>query len=321
MAEGNENYEVGAAGPKVSVLMAVYNGEKYLREAMDSILGQTFTDFEFIIVDDGSTDRSYHIVSSYGDGRIRVVRNPANLGLISSLNKGIEHCRGEYIARMDCDDRSLPERLSKQVAFMDSHPNIGASGTWVTHIDREGRATGVTRTPVGARMACDFWRPPPLMHPTAIIRRPHLQRFRYDAEALDAEDYDLWLRLIKEHRLDNLPEYLLEYRMHDESVSQRDTGGQFARAHRVFMKRVGLEVSFEDYIDLIGHARKMNPARRVALRIRLARAIGQSYRHFLREDLAYAEEWLRPRLTAAVLKTQMRRIARYVRRFGPREGL
>lgn len=301
--------------------MAVYNGEKYLREAVDSILGQTFTDFEFVIVDDGSTDRTADILGSYGDGRIRVIRNASNLGLIDSLNKGIEHCRGEYVARMDCDDRSLRERLSKQVAFMDSHPEVGASGTWVTHIDTEGRATGVTRTPVGARMMYEFWRPPPLIHPSAIIRRSHLQRLRYEAEAKSAEDYDLWLRFIREHRLDNLPECLLDYRIHDESVSQSDTSGQLARAHGVFMKRVGLEVSFEDYVDLIGHARRMGPARRVALRVRLARAIGQSYRHFLREDLAYAKAWLLPRLTPEVLKVQARRIARYVRRFGSRGQL
>src|ERR1051325_6328838 len=178
--------------------MAVYNGEKYLREAVDSILGQTFGDFEFIIVDDGSTDRTREILDSYGDERIRVVRNPSNLGLISSLNRGVEHCRGEYVARMDCDDRSLPERLSKQVAFMDSHADVAAGGTWVTHMDAEGRVIGPTHTPVGARMARDFWRPPPLIHPTAIMRRAHIERLRYDADALKAEDYDLWLRLVKE---------------------------------------------------------------------------------------------------------------------------
>jgi glycosyltransferase involved in cell wall biosynthesis len=321
MGDANDGGGAELATPRVSVLMAVYNGEKYLREAIDSILGQTFKDFEFIIVEDGSTDRSYDIVSSYGDGRIRVVRNPANLGLIKSLNRGIEHCRGEYVARMDCDDRSLPERLSKQVAFMDSHPNVGASGTWVTHIDTEGRATGLTRTPVGARMAYDFWRPPPLIHPTAIIRRSRLQRLRYDAEALHAEDYDLWLRFVRECRLDNLAECLLDYRIHDESVSQRDISGQLAQAHKIFLKRVGLKVSLEEYVDLIGHARKMNPARRVALRRRLAGAIGQSYRHFLREDLEYAKAWLLPRLTMKVLKLQMRRITQHLRRDASREVL
>jgi glycosyltransferase involved in cell wall biosynthesis len=106
---------------KISILMPVYNGEKYLREAIDSILNQTFTDFEFLIVDDGSTDNSVEIINSYQNSRINLVKNDKNEGLVYTLNRGLSLAKGEYIARMDCDDISLPERLKKQIDFLDSN--------------------------------------------------------------------------------------------------------------------------------------------------------------------------------------------------------
>ena len=109
--------------PKVSILMPVYNAEKYLIEAVDSILNQTFRDWELIIINDGSTDRSRELLSQIADNRVIIVDNETNLGLINTLNKGINLCKGEYIARMDADDISTPERIEKQVQFMDSHPH------------------------------------------------------------------------------------------------------------------------------------------------------------------------------------------------------
>jgi len=115
--------------PKVTVLMPVYNGEKYLNEAIDSILGQTFKDFKFLIINDGSTDGTADILKSYKDSRIKVTNNEKNIGLTKSLNKGLKMAKSEYIARMDADDISLPTRLQKQVEFMDSHPKVGVCGT------------------------------------------------------------------------------------------------------------------------------------------------------------------------------------------------
>src|SRR5580698_9685158 len=108
--------------PKVTVLMPVYNGEKYIKEALESILQQTFIDFEFLIINDGSTDNSVSIIKSFNDNRIRLIHNEKNSGLVYSLNKGIGLSNGEYIARMDCDDVSIPERLEKQVGFLNSNP-------------------------------------------------------------------------------------------------------------------------------------------------------------------------------------------------------
>src|SRR2546423_6687976 len=129
---------VVAMRPRVSVLMPVYDVAKYLREAIDSILGQTFTDFEFIIIDDASTDRSAEIINSYNDPRIRFIQNEKNVGLIATLNRGLDLAYGEYLARMDQDDVSLPERLAKQVAFMETASDVAASGTWARDIDDKG---------------------------------------------------------------------------------------------------------------------------------------------------------------------------------------
>jgi glycosyltransferase involved in cell wall biosynthesis len=114
--------------PKVTVLMSVYNGEEHLREAIDSILNQTYKNFEFLIIDDGSTDGSVNIIRSYLDPRIRLIKNKKNIGITRSLNKGLKLARGEYIARMDDDDIAFPERLEKQVRFLNEHVNVGLVG-------------------------------------------------------------------------------------------------------------------------------------------------------------------------------------------------
>ena len=117
--------------PKVTVLMPVYNGEKYLKEAITSILLQTFDDFEFLIINDGSSDASVDIIQSFRDPRIRLVHNDTNIGLIATLNKGLKLAHGKYVARMDQDDISLPRRLEKQTYFMDNNPDVGVCGTWI----------------------------------------------------------------------------------------------------------------------------------------------------------------------------------------------
>jgi glycosyltransferase involved in cell wall biosynthesis len=125
--------------PKVSVVMSVYNGEKYLCEAIDSILNQTFENFEFLIVNDGSTDRTLEILQSYRDPRIKVINNERNIGLTASLNKGLKIAKGEYVARMDADDVSFPHRLEQQKAFLDRNPRVAMVGSWAEVIDESGK--------------------------------------------------------------------------------------------------------------------------------------------------------------------------------------
>ncbi len=117
------------SAPRVNVIMAVFNGEQYLQEAIESILRQTFDNFEFVIIDDGSTDKTVEILNRFSDERIKRLTNESNIGLTRSLNRGIRFSRGEYIVRQDADDVSLPERLAKQVAYLDAHSMVGLVGT------------------------------------------------------------------------------------------------------------------------------------------------------------------------------------------------
>jgi cellulose synthase/poly-beta-1,6-N-acetylglucosamine synthase-like glycosyltransferase len=207
--------------PKVSVVMSVYNGERYLAEAIESILAQTFPDFEFIIIDDGSTDSTPDILNRYDDARIVLVRNQENIGLTRSLNRGIRMAHGDYVARQDADDVALPERLAAQVSFLDEHPGIGVVGTWVAYIDENGRPIKIIRTPASPALirwlllfgTC-------LMHSSVLIRRSCLEGVAvYRSEILYAQDYDLWIRLSAKTRLANLPEILQQMRVHEQRIS------------------------------------------------------------------------------------------------------
>ena len=206
--------------PRVSVVMSVYNGEKYLREAVDSILNQTFTDFEFIIIDDGSMDQTAEILDSYSDLRIFRMKNEKNMLLSASLNKGIAIAQGEYIARMDADDISLPERFKKQVEYLDSNTKIGVLGTWIQYIDASGNLAQPVQYPTDPD--CFRWRlcfENPIAHSSTMIRRNLLEKeiYRSDFELL--EDYDLWRRLIKLSNISSLSEILVLLRRHQENIS------------------------------------------------------------------------------------------------------
>jgi glycosyltransferase involved in cell wall biosynthesis len=138
----------GPGDPRITVLMPVHNGEPYLDASVRSILGQTYGDFEFLVIDDGSTDGSARILRAYQDPRFRIVENGRNLGVVETLNRGLSLSRGEYVARMDCDDESLPERLERQVSFLDSHPEVGVLGTSGDLIDGDGRFLAGFRYPL-----------------------------------------------------------------------------------------------------------------------------------------------------------------------------
>jgi len=290
--------------PKISVLMPVYNCAKYLRQAIDSILAQTFTNFEFLIIDDGSSDGSVEIINSYQDPRIRFIRNEHNLGYIPRLNNGIDLAAGEYLARMDADDISLPQRLERQAAFMDAHPEIAACGTWAQDIDADGRVLATNEKPSGEQLGYEFWRPSPLYHPSAMIRLSQLGEMRYDSAFLFSEDYELWLRLRARYRIDNVPECLLLYRVHEQSVSRKNAEAQLQAAHRAFCRHVG-PISFADYCELVGVTQALNPIRRALLSRRLAKTIRQPYGHFLKQDLHYAGQRLDRRLHISWAKWQL----------------
>ena len=206
--------------PKISVVMPTYNAEKYLKEAMDSVLSQTFSDFEFLIVDDNSTDATRSIINSYNDERIKLIEGECK-GIAAALNKGIKAACGEYIARMDADDISLPERFETQVSFMDKHVDTGVCGT-VTYKFGEEVDSIVEQLPENdVDIKTNLLFNVPLIHPTVMFRKSvlHEDSILYDQDYFCAEDYDLFLRLIPYTKFYNIQEPLVKRRIHGTNAS------------------------------------------------------------------------------------------------------
>lgn len=211
--------------PCVSVLMSAYNAEKFIDEAIESILNQSFEDFEFIIVDDCSSDDTRQIIEKYStaDTRIKTIFNSTNLGQSVSLNKGIEITEGKYIARMDADDLSLSHRLKTQVEFMETNPNIAVSSAWMETFGQENGT--VRRSPVTHQeIVTELFTRNCLWHPVAIIRKDLLDSLdlRYDPNYVKGQDYKLWTEFSRFCELANIPKVLLKYRVHEEQKTQKD---------------------------------------------------------------------------------------------------
>lgn len=207
--------------PSVSVVMSVFNGERFLREAVQSILNQSFCDFEFIVINDGSTDNSGSILDSYQrrDPRVRAYHQE-NRGLIESLNRGCGLAQGRYIARMDADDIAVSDRLARQIDFMEEHPEVAVLGGAVEFIDETGKALRVARHPLHHREIQRVLFDSSFMwHPSVVMRKAALIRVGGYRNVAHAEDYDLWLRVADHFQMANLPEVLLKYRIHPAQVS------------------------------------------------------------------------------------------------------
>ena len=212
--------------PRVSVLMPVHNGARYLRDAVDSLLAQTFTDFELLVVDDASSDEAPAILASYSDPRLCVLTNDLNLGLTKSLNIALRESRGELIARQDADDRSHPQRLQKQVEFLDAHPELVLVGTGARLIDASGavlRARKLHRaqTPLGVQWQLLFGNP--FTHSSVMFRRAIIlgRLGGYDEAYYYNQDFELWSRVAADYGSCNLAEELVDYRVHSESIAGR----------------------------------------------------------------------------------------------------
>ena len=235
-----------------------------IREAVDSILAQSFADFEFLIIDDGSTDGSQSIIRSYDDSRIGFVQNEKNIGVAATLNRGLDLAQGEYIARMDADDISLSHRLEKQIHFMDENPEVGVSGTWIRLFGDQPRV--VDRCPVGASVVKAYMLfDNPMFHPTVIMRRRLIEEYslRYDPLFKRTEDFELWSRASEYFVMDNLPEVLLRFRVHNASVTSttqdvmtQQTEGILARS----LERIGIKPTSEEikFHHVIGRGRRLH---------------------------------------------------------------
>ena len=219
--------------PTVSVLLPVYNAERYLREAVESVLAQTFTDFELLVVDDGSTDGSLAILREFErrDPRVRVISRP-NTGYVVALNEMLGLAKGEFIARMDADDVCLPGRFGAQVDYLGDHPGVVCVGGGVQLIDGRGRffiTLSATRGDTAIQKEA-LRGSSPICHPAAMIRRGAIRKVGgYDASTCPAEDLDLWLRLGELGQLDNLEMPVLKYRLYGESVSDHRHAEQLTR--------------------------------------------------------------------------------------------
>lgn len=213
---------------KVSVIMPVYNRENFLKESIGSILNQTFSEFEFIIVDDASTDSSFEIIEEYAkeDKRIKLLRNLNKKGIVGALTTAINAAQGEYIVRMDSDDISLPERIEKQILYMDRNLEVGACGTWVRLFDGSDGTWELPTDPDVIK--CTMFFCGAIANPSAIIRRKIFSDlgFSYDDSFVVAEDYDFWTRLADSFKLSNLPEVLFLYRIHSSN-----TGSVYSNEH------------------------------------------------------------------------------------------
>jgi hypothetical protein len=216
--------------PRVSVVMPVFNGGSYLAAAVESVLKQSFGDFELLAIDDGSTDQSASVLSGFArsDRRIRLVTQ-ANAGIVASLNKALELAEGEYIARMDADDVALPLRFARQVAFLDARPDVAVVGSAITLIDQEGNMIRDVDYPLAPPAVSEFLIQVgcALAHPAVMMRRGDVAAVGgYRSAYRHAEDYDLWLRISESRALANLPDRLLLYRQHPAKASARQAAGQ-----------------------------------------------------------------------------------------------
>ncbi len=264
------------AKPRVTVLMPVYNCEHHVARSIKSILRQTFSDFEFLIIDDGSTDSTDEVILSFSDKRINYIHNERNIGVANTLNRGLKMAKGEYIVRMDSDDISRPMRIERQVKFMDSNPSIGISGTFTRLFGSQ--LPVINRRPIGPSVVDAFMVfDNPISHPTAILRRQFIieNELRYDPQFNRTEDYELWCRCRGVFLLDNLPELLLMMRIHKESVTGKFEEIMRHQTENVLRRQLQtLDVS-PSQEELSFH-----------------HAVGRGKRLFTRNDMRRAHAWL-----------------------------
>ncbi|GAA4754857.1 glycosyltransferase family 2 protein [Flavisolibacter ginsenosidimutans] len=211
--------------PKVSVILPVYNAEKYLKQAIDSVLLQAFNDFELILINDGSTDDSETIILGYKNQQIRYIKNEKNNGLIYSLNKAVAEAQGEYLARMDADDICFPERLELQSQWLNEHPGTAIVGSFNIIIDESGAEMGYSEKDRDFVSAAQIRKRMPvencLTHPSVMGRAEVFKAYPYSSSQKNIEDYDLWLRLLADgYVIEKIAKPLLYYRVHQTSVTQ-----------------------------------------------------------------------------------------------------
>lgn len=280
--------------PLVTVIMSVYNDEQYVGEAVDSILEQTYQNFELLLIDDGSTDGSKEILGEYATQEpVTLVQNDENKGLTASLNRGIDAASGKYIARQDADDRSRPTRLERQVEYLESHPDVGLVGTDAIMIDADG--SSVRRRHVPSRPSqSELLEQNHFVHGSVMLRRGLLEAVGgYDELFKYAQDYDLWLRLAKRTTLRNIPEPLYGFREHGERIAETNMFESLLYKHLAIeahyggrpelldkVRSVGIEAMYDEF-DQRTHAELHRTAAEVCLQQRDLQAVREHSRQLL----------------------------------------
>jgi glycosyltransferase involved in cell wall biosynthesis len=237
--------------PLVTVFMAVYNGERYITEAIKSILNQSFDDFELLIINDGSTDNSAGIIRKFDDPRIRLLSNERNKGLFYTRNRGISEARGKFYATLDCDDVSTPHRLELQVKFFQENPDYVICGGQGRIINSDSKIIGAVNAPVGNT---EFLRvmhlfSDPFINSATMIRKEILDRYSFRPYYEPAEDYDLFQRISEQYKIANLSKVLVHYRVHELNVSEKKEDIRVAAEHQIIerqLKKLGVCASKAD---------------------------------------------------------------------------
>lgn len=236
--------------PRISVIFPVYNTADFLEEALDSILNQSFTDFELLIINDASTDQSLEILRTYQDPRIRLLDNEVNLGVPKTRNKALEIATGEFIANMDSDDVAHPDRFKRQVEFMDHYLRVEICGSWVQFM---GEWNGVLQFPAKHQdIKANLLFVNIINNPSIMVRRSIFKKLRYDETFALAEDYKLWAGLVDCTTIAIIPEVLLRYRIHTSNVSIVKKSNQEAlnvynyRVYELFFQRLAIPYSTEE---------------------------------------------------------------------------
>ncbi len=243
----------------VTIILPVYNAEKHLNEAIDSILHQSYSFFELVLINDGSSDRSEEIILAYSDRRIRYIKNAQNIGLIDTLNLGFSLAQGKYIARMDNDDIALPDRIEKQVAFLESNPNIGLLGSGYTIFGDKNEVVNYPKNNDDLKLATLFYNP--FCHPSIILRKQIMDdnNLRFKKEYIHAEEYKLWTELLFLTECHNLEDNLLMYRSHASQISRVHRQAQLEKTtliQKEYLKNAGFELSDRGFKSIFSIASK-----------------------------------------------------------------
>jgi glycosyltransferase involved in cell wall biosynthesis len=244
--------EKQAVTPLVSVLLPVFNGMPFLEQAVKSILGQTFSNFEFIVVDDGSTDETYRLLQSIHDPRVIILRNRTNRGIVCCLNQALVKARGEYLARQDADDISLPRRLELQVGYLEDHPEVGVLGTSFGRIDERGNVYERVYAPTKDwELRLNLLDSSTFLHANVMMRRGLIEKLGGYQEGFPyAEDYELWIRVAEITKLANLPTLLYQCRYRPISISRSYREEQVETIKRIQKEVWNKESSLLETVEL-----------------------------------------------------------------------